>query len=156
MQQLVDLVQILVAISRVGCCDGARDSKTGEVGGSHSCSLVHFRVLVCLLLNVNNALCLRLYVTTGVCSLTGLLDSIAGSTLQITAVPLALTLTTNSDALSRMVGRGAPENNRPWFMATMVYGIVFTVLVLISACYNIAMTRYVPVGNETFWCDLAG
>ena len=94
-------------------------------------------------------------------SLTGLLDSIAGSTLQVTAVPLALWLTSNTAASEAMEAANKNKTrscSNVQYAAAALYGLAFTVVVLISACYNIAVTRYTadPALNETFWCDLAG
>ena len=92
-------------------------------------------------------------------SLTGLLNSIAGATLQITAVPLALSLTTNQDVKAcGLFGTDEEEQQkkRQWYRAAALYGICFTVLVFVAACYDIGTIKYVPEGNETFWCDVVG
>ena len=83
-------------------------------------------------------------------SLTGLLDSIAGATLQITALPLCLWATTNAQALP-MRARVGPVA----LLALATYGVIFMAAVLASAAYLIGTTRYSPVGNETYWCDVA-
>jgi hypothetical protein len=124
-----------------------------------------------------------------------MLNSIAGATLQITAVPFALWATSNPDvrdvlgtsstaghggeaggcaaacaavyaAVCAAVGRccsavrcgGAGKSQRrcSGFVGIAAYGAVFTAVVFMSACYQIGTTRYTPVGNESFWCDLAG
>ena len=111
-------------------------------------------------------------------SLTGLLNSVAGATLQITAVPLALVLTDNEDVIPMLpqpiqnmnndqlingfacfvcTKNGASGNALGCrFCIAAFYGIVFTLVVFIAACYNIGETNYMPVGNETFWCDVVG
>ena len=90
-------------------------------------------------------------------SLTGILNSIAGATLQITAVPLALALTKNSD-VDDMTGvtSGVEVVQRRWYQAAACYGGLFTILVFLAACYDISTTRYQVEGNETFWCDVVG
>ena len=116
-----------------------------------------------------------------------MLNSIAGATLQITAVPFALWATSNPDvrdvlgtsstagrggeagmcaAVCAAVGRccsavrcgGAGQRQRrcSGSVGISAYGAVFTAVVFMSACYQIGTTRYTPVGNESFWCDLAG
>ena len=87
-------------------------------------------------------------------SLTGILNSVAGATLQLMAVPLCLGLTSNIEVqpLRRWAG-GAGR----WRLAMVVlFAMLFTVTVFSAALYTMAMTRYTPGANETFWCDLAG
>ena len=48
------------------------------------------------------------------------------------------------------------EKKRQWYRAAALYGICFTVLVFVAACYDIGTIKYVPEGNETFWCDVVG
>ena len=87
-------------------------------------------------------------------SLTGLLNSLAGATLQVTATPLCLWLTTNSKLQALRTREGGARN---WKFVTMAAaGVIFTVAVFTSACYNIVVTQYVPGPGESFWCDLAG
>lgn len=87
-------------------------------------------------------------------SLTGLLNSLAGATLQVTATPLCLWLTSNAKVRAMQVREGGA---RGWRFASMAaLGILFTLAVFLSACYNIATTCYIPGPGETFWCDLAG
>ena len=115
-------------------------------------------------------------------SLTGLLNSVAGATLQITAVPLALVLTDNEDVIPMLPQPKFIRNSAlipdeviggyACFVCTKYgtygnalgcrfctaasYGLVFTLVVFIAACYDIGETNYMPVGNETFWCDVVG
>lgn len=83
-------------------------------------------------------------------SLTGILNSVAGATLQVTATPLCLYLSTNSAVKAMQDEKGG--------MALLVggMGIVFTAGVFTSAVYNIVTTSYTPGPGETYWCDLAG
>ena len=83
-------------------------------------------------------------------SLTGLLNSLAGATLQITAVPFCLWLS------RRTAVRSLAETPRWLLLSIAVYGLFFTAAVFASALQSIWTTQYMPAANETFWCDLAG
>ena len=85
-------------------------------------------------------------------SLTGLLNSIAGATLQITAIPLCLWISKTPRARE---GVWFPDLTAQ-FIAGTVYGIVFTLTVFLAAVYSISQTEYIPQGNQTFWCDIVG
>ena len=86
-------------------------------------------------------------------SLTGLLNSIAGATLQITAVPLALCTSSNPKVVEMM-----QSISRRGLVAMAVYGAAFTLVVFMAAIHNIAATVYTPdpALNETFWCNVVG
>mmetsp|Transcript_16449 Transcript_16449/g.42192 ORF Transcript_16449/g.42192 Transcript_16449/m.42192 type:complete len:473 (+) Transcript_16449:93-1511(+) len=87
-------------------------------------------------------------------SLTGLLNSLAGTTLQVTATSLCLLITTNDQVHALRKQEGGARRWR--FAFTAAVGVLFTVAVFTSAVYNMATTQYVPGPGESFWCDLAG
>ena len=103
------------------------------------------------------AVCMALFIPK-LQSLTGLLNSIAGATLQITAVPLGLAMTTNAEVIKVLLGddEEVRKRNKQKYICIAGYGICFTALIFIAACYDIGTTNYVAKGNETFWCDIVG
>merc|ERR1711957_488038 len=71
-------------------------------------------------------------------SLTGLLNSFAGTTLQVTGPALCFYLTKDTKPVSHKV-----------LLAVIIYGAVLTVLIFASAVYSIILTDY----SGDFWCE---
>jgi len=79
-------------------------------------------------------------------SLTGILNSITGSTLQLTGIAVLLLL-----LKTEMV-----QAHRGLIVLVAVAGLFLTFVILASTFYFIANEDYRALPNETFWCDVVG
>ena len=87
-------------------------------------------------------------------SLTGLLNSFACVTLQVTAVPLLLYYTSNTDVRHLVTTEGGPCSLT--FLVAFVYGLFFSAVLFAPVAYAIPTTVYTPGPGQTFWCDVVG
>ena len=83
-------------------------------------------------------------------------SSLASGTLQLTAIPLLIFLTSHAEIHQYEFRATAGGPCGCGFLATLCFGVCFSLATLASAVKGIPATHFAPVGNETFWCDLVG
>eukprot|EP00658_Telonema_sp_P-2_P040959 TRINITY_DN29292_c0_g1_i1.p1 TRINITY_DN29292_c0_g1~~TRINITY_DN29292_c0_g1_i1.p1 ORF type:complete len:195 (-),score=50.04 TRINITY_DN29292_c0_g1_i1:152-736(-) len=81
-------------------------------------------------------------------SLTGLLNSVTGSTVQITGITVLLLVTSNA-AIT-----GSFRPNRKLLIGALVVGLALTVTIFVETVYSVFwLTSY---SDGDFWCDVVG
>jgi len=81
-------------------------------------------------------------------SLTGLLNSVTGSTVQITGISLLLLLTTNA----AITGTFRP--NKVLVIGALLVGLALTITIFVETVYSVGWLTHYDDGD--FWCDVVG